>query len=169
MLKVREIIGIAEINFVPQIRGHVKEVINLCDRNIPVIGLRSRFACSGSGFNRHTVNPPNQGRRARANPTSGCGVHKPHLFYRERRHFQWVTVIFFPNGRVKTRGRNRSASGAPIVPPARNHTLWKQFSLSVLHWRNLGQLKPRISPIVCWKPHGGVAISLNAWDLRRGI
>jgi purine-binding chemotaxis protein CheW len=43
ILKVREIIGIMSITSVPQVPAHVKGVINLRGRVIPVIDLRLKF------------------------------------------------------------------------------------------------------------------------------
>jgi purine-binding chemotaxis protein CheW len=43
ILKVREIIGIMNITPVPQTPGHIKGVINLRGKVIPVIDLRSKF------------------------------------------------------------------------------------------------------------------------------
>src|SRR3989339_493292 len=43
ILKVREVIGIMNITPVPQTPGHIKGVINLRGKVIPVIDLRSKF------------------------------------------------------------------------------------------------------------------------------
>lgn len=43
ILKVREIIGMMEITYVPRTPDHVKGVINLRGKVIPVISLRSKF------------------------------------------------------------------------------------------------------------------------------
>jgi purine-binding chemotaxis protein CheW len=43
VLKVREIMGVQEITAVPQTPGHVKGVINLRGKVIPVIDLRLKF------------------------------------------------------------------------------------------------------------------------------
>src|SRR3972149_5985544 len=43
ILKVREIIGIMNITPVPQTPGHIKGVINLRGKVIPVLDLRSKF------------------------------------------------------------------------------------------------------------------------------
>src|SRR3990167_6598826 len=43
ILKVKEIIGIMNITPVPQTPGHIKGVINLRGKVIPVIDLRSKF------------------------------------------------------------------------------------------------------------------------------
>jgi purine-binding chemotaxis protein CheW len=43
--RVREIIGVREINAVPQTPAHVKGVINLRGKVIPVVDLRLKFGC----------------------------------------------------------------------------------------------------------------------------
>src|SRR5579871_4984315 len=54
VLKVREIIGLQEITAVPQTPPHVKGVINLRGRIIPVIDLRLKFGMSATEYDRRT-------------------------------------------------------------------------------------------------------------------
>ena len=43
VLKVREIMGLQEITAVPQTPGHIKGVINLRGKVVPVVDLRLKF------------------------------------------------------------------------------------------------------------------------------
>ena len=54
ILKVREIIGMMEITSVPRTPDHVKGVINLRGKVIPVISLRSRFGIPEEGYTDRT-------------------------------------------------------------------------------------------------------------------
>jgi purine-binding chemotaxis protein CheW len=54
VLKVREIMGIQEITAVPQTPGHVKGVINLRGKVIPVIDLRLKFGVTAAEFTQRT-------------------------------------------------------------------------------------------------------------------
>lgn len=54
ILKVKEIIGMMRITPVPQTPEHVKGVINLRGRVIPVIELRIRFGMSSSDYTERT-------------------------------------------------------------------------------------------------------------------
>src|SRR2546423_6858297 len=54
VLKVREIMGVQEITAVPQTPAHVKGVINLRGKLIPVIDLRLRFGLPAAEYNQRT-------------------------------------------------------------------------------------------------------------------
>jgi purine-binding chemotaxis protein CheW len=54
ILKVREIIGILEITSVPRTPEHIKGVINLRGKVIPVISLRSKFGFAEEGYTDRT-------------------------------------------------------------------------------------------------------------------
>lgn len=54
VLKVREIIGLADITGIPQTPGYVKGVINLRGKVIPVIDLRLRFGLPEDTYNEET-------------------------------------------------------------------------------------------------------------------
>ncbi|MEE8423228.1 MAG: chemotaxis protein CheW [Thermodesulfobacteriota bacterium] len=54
ILKVREIMGVMEITAVPQAPGHVKGVINLRGKVIPVIDLRLKFGFEEVEYNDET-------------------------------------------------------------------------------------------------------------------
>ena len=54
ILKVREIIGVMEITTVPQAPWHVKGVINLRGKVIPVIDLRLKFGFEEAEYNSET-------------------------------------------------------------------------------------------------------------------
>jgi purine-binding chemotaxis protein CheW len=54
VLKVREIMGIQEITAVPQTPGHVKGVINLRGKVIPVIDLRLKFGLPQAEYGQRT-------------------------------------------------------------------------------------------------------------------
>jgi purine-binding chemotaxis protein CheW len=54
VLKVREIMGLQEITPVPQTRPHVKGVINLRGKIIPVIDLRLKFGLPPAEYNQRT-------------------------------------------------------------------------------------------------------------------
>ena len=54
ILKVREIIGYMDITAVPQTPHHVKGVINLRGKVIPVIDLRLRFGVEERAYNERT-------------------------------------------------------------------------------------------------------------------
>ncbi|HLH19403.1 MAG TPA: chemotaxis protein CheW [Bryobacteraceae bacterium] len=54
VLKVREIMGIQEITAVPQTPAHVKGVINLRGKIIPVIDLRLKFGLPAAEYNQRT-------------------------------------------------------------------------------------------------------------------
>jgi purine-binding chemotaxis protein CheW len=54
ILKVREIIGMMEITSVPRTPAHVKGVINLRGKVIPVISLRSKFMISEEEYTDRT-------------------------------------------------------------------------------------------------------------------
>ena len=47
-LKVREIIRLVPVTAVPQVPGHIRGVINLRGKMIPVVDLRARFGLAGS-------------------------------------------------------------------------------------------------------------------------
>ena len=53
-LKVREIIRLVHITVLPQMPGHIKGVINLRGKIIPVIDLRTRFGLTGTKDTEHT-------------------------------------------------------------------------------------------------------------------
>src|SRR5947209_2546884 len=54
VLKVREIMGLQEITAVPQTPPHIKGVINLRGKVIPVIDLRLRFGLPAAEYNQRT-------------------------------------------------------------------------------------------------------------------
>jgi purine-binding chemotaxis protein CheW len=54
VLKVREIMGIQEITAVPQTPAHVKGVINLRGKVVPVVDLRLRFGMSTAEYTQRT-------------------------------------------------------------------------------------------------------------------
>lgn len=54
VLKVREIMGLQEITAVPQTPGHVKGVINLRGKVIPVIDLRLKFGLPSTEYGQRT-------------------------------------------------------------------------------------------------------------------
>ena len=54
ILKVKEIIGIMNITPVPQTPGHIKGVINLRGKVIPVIDLRSKFGFQEAAHTKET-------------------------------------------------------------------------------------------------------------------
>jgi purine-binding chemotaxis protein CheW len=54
VLKVREIMGLQEITPVPQTASHVKGVINLRGKIIPVIDLRLKFGMPQAEYNQRT-------------------------------------------------------------------------------------------------------------------
>jgi purine-binding chemotaxis protein CheW len=54
VLKVREIMGLQEITAVPQTPAHVKGVINLRGKVIPVIDLRLKFGLPAADYTQRT-------------------------------------------------------------------------------------------------------------------
>jgi purine-binding chemotaxis protein CheW len=54
VLKVREIMGLQEITAVPQTPGHVKGVINLRGKVVPVVDLRLKFALPSAEYTQRT-------------------------------------------------------------------------------------------------------------------
>src|SRR5215471_1055834 len=54
VLKVREIMGLQEITAVPQTPAHVKGVINLRGKVVPVIDLRLKFGVATSEYTQRT-------------------------------------------------------------------------------------------------------------------
>src|SRR5438309_4299367 len=54
VLKVREIMGLQEITPVPQTPAHVKGVINLRGKVVPVVDLRLKFAMDAAEYTRRT-------------------------------------------------------------------------------------------------------------------
>ncbi len=54
VLKVREIMGLQEITAVPQTPAHIKGVINLRGKVIPVIDLRLKFSLSAAEYTQRT-------------------------------------------------------------------------------------------------------------------
>jgi len=54
VLKVREIMGLQEITAVPQTPGHVKGVINLRGKVVPVIDLRLKFGLEAADYTQRT-------------------------------------------------------------------------------------------------------------------
>ena len=54
VLKVREIMGLQEITAVPQTPAHVKGVINLRGRVVPVIDLRLKFGLPAAEYTQRT-------------------------------------------------------------------------------------------------------------------
>lgn len=54
VLKVREIMGLQEITVVPQTPAHIKGVINLRGKVVPVIDLRIKFGLAASEYTQRT-------------------------------------------------------------------------------------------------------------------
>ena len=54
VLKVREIMGLQEITAVPQTPSHVKGVINLRGKVVPVIDLRLKFGLEAAAYTQRT-------------------------------------------------------------------------------------------------------------------
>src|SRR5579872_6341930 len=54
VLKVREIMGIQEITAVPQTPAHVKGVINLRGKVVPVVDLRLKFGLAAAEYSQRT-------------------------------------------------------------------------------------------------------------------
>jgi len=54
VLKVREIMGLQEITAVPQTPSHIKGVINLRGKVVPVIDLRLKFGISAAEYTQRT-------------------------------------------------------------------------------------------------------------------
>src|SRR5579872_5467002 len=54
VLKVREIMGLQEITAVPQTPAHVKGVINLRGKVVPVIDLRLKFGVAAAEYSQRT-------------------------------------------------------------------------------------------------------------------
>ena len=54
VLKVREIMGLQEITSVPQTPGHVKGVINLRGKVVPVVDLRLKFSLPAAEYTQRT-------------------------------------------------------------------------------------------------------------------
>lgn len=54
VLKVREIIGVPEVTAVPQTPAHVKGVINLRGKVVPVVDLRLKFGLREIEYTEHT-------------------------------------------------------------------------------------------------------------------
>src|SRR5438552_18215784 len=54
VLKVREIMGLQEITAVPQTPAHVKGVINLRGKVVPVIDLRLKFGVAAAEYTQRT-------------------------------------------------------------------------------------------------------------------
>src|ERR1017187_2441197 len=54
VLKVREIMGLQEITAVPQTPAHVKGVINLRGKVVPVIDLRLKFGVEAAEYTQRT-------------------------------------------------------------------------------------------------------------------
>ena len=54
VLKVREIMGLQEITAVPQTPGHIKGVINLRGKVVPVIDLRLKFGVAAADYTQRT-------------------------------------------------------------------------------------------------------------------
>jgi purine-binding chemotaxis protein CheW len=54
VLKVREIMGLQEITAVPQTPAHIKGVINLRGKVVPVIDLRLKFGLSANEYTQRT-------------------------------------------------------------------------------------------------------------------
>jgi len=54
VLKVREIIGVQEITNVPQTPAHIKGVINLRGKVVPVVDLRLKFGLPASEYTQRT-------------------------------------------------------------------------------------------------------------------
>ena len=64
MLKVREIIKMMDITAVPQVPRHVKGVINLRGKVIPVVDLRLKFGFADAGLHRAHLHHRRRGRAA---------------------------------------------------------------------------------------------------------
>jgi purine-binding chemotaxis protein CheW len=54
VLKVKEIMGLQEITAVPQTPGHIKGVINLRGKVVPVIDLRLKFGVEAAEYTQRT-------------------------------------------------------------------------------------------------------------------
>lgn len=54
VLKVREIIKVMDITAVPQVPGHIKGVINLRGKVIPVVDLRLKFGFASQDYTERT-------------------------------------------------------------------------------------------------------------------
>src|ERR1051326_6435290 len=54
VLKVREIIGVQEITAVPETPAHLKGVINLRGKVVPVVDLRVKFGLEAAPFTQKT-------------------------------------------------------------------------------------------------------------------
>ncbi|HVZ23192.1 MAG TPA: chemotaxis protein CheW, partial [Vicinamibacterales bacterium] len=54
VLKVREIIKIMDITSVPQVPAHVKGVINLRGKVIPIVDLRAKFGLPAATYTERT-------------------------------------------------------------------------------------------------------------------
>jgi purine-binding chemotaxis protein CheW len=54
VLKVREIMGIQEITAVPQTPAHIKGVINLRGKVVPVVDLRLKFGVAAADYTQRT-------------------------------------------------------------------------------------------------------------------
>src|SRR5260370_31642540 len=54
VLKVREIMGLQEITAVPQTPVHIKGVINLRGKVVPVVDLRLKFALAAAEYTQRT-------------------------------------------------------------------------------------------------------------------
>jgi purine-binding chemotaxis protein CheW len=54
IMKIKEIVGMMPITFVPQTPGHVKGVVNLRGKVIPVIDLRLRFGIDAAAYSERT-------------------------------------------------------------------------------------------------------------------
>src|SRR6516165_826522 len=54
VLKVREIMGIQEITAVPQTPSHIKGVINLRGKVVPVVDLRLKFGVAAADYTQRT-------------------------------------------------------------------------------------------------------------------
>src|SRR3954454_11171356 len=54
VLKVREIMGLQEITAVPQTPVHIKGVINLRGKVVPVVDLRLKFAMAAAEYTQRT-------------------------------------------------------------------------------------------------------------------
>ena len=65
VLKVREIMGIQEITAVPQTPAHIKGVINLRGKVVPVVDLRLKFGLAAAEYTPRTciIVTQVQGRR----------------------------------------------------------------------------------------------------------
>src|SRR5947207_15996833 len=54
VLKVREIMGLQEITAVPQTPAHIKGVINLRGKVVPVVDLRLKFGLAAAEYTQRT-------------------------------------------------------------------------------------------------------------------